>query len=65
VNEIHKLNYKLYPGITSAEVFDPFSGDWIPWREGLVEELAKTQESLFEFTPNSFLRGEEELTSPG
>jgi arginyl-tRNA--protein-N-Asp/Glu arginylyltransferase len=47
-----KFDYKLYPGIASAEIFDPFSGEWIPWREGLVEELAKTQEELFNFSPD-------------
>jgi leucyl-tRNA---protein transferase len=38
--EYSKFDYKLWPGMEYAQVYDPFSRDWIPYEKSLLENLA-------------------------
>ena len=45
--KLTKFDYKLDPGTEMAEILEPFAGLWLPYQEGLVEQLALSQEAFF------------------
>ena len=43
-----KFDYKLYPSNDTAEIWEPFRQEWLPYNPTLLEELTKLQEVFFE-----------------
>lgn len=43
-----KFDYKLFPGATAAEIFDPQRQEWLPYSASLLAALAGTPPDLIE-----------------
>ena len=55
-----KFDYKLYPGSETAEIWEPFGQQWLPYNPVLLKELTKLQEVFFEPISSLSDFGEEE-----